>query len=247
MTALPKRSKGPATAPLRCACTILPGEERSWERARSPHFRLRLYTKYVIPYLHPPSARRPRARGGFEGRDEPTDPNRGPQGDRRRGFGSNRCRASSPWQDGAARARMRGPVLRRSAARARPLRKSRRFGGARGAAAGAWGFYADACSKRWASTSRPCTARFSPEFAKEIHGAEEGLVLGPREISAIAHPWNPNAPTAHMNSRFVVTSKFWFGGGGDLTPMLEASPKLCKRPRCDLVSPGDARRLRAQP
>lgn len=63
--------------------------------------------------------------------------------------------------------------------------------------------------------------KFSDKFKHEIPGAEENPNFYACGISLVAHPLSPLVPAVHMNTRFIETSKWWFGGGMDLTSTFE--------------------------
>jgi len=63
--------------------------------------------------------------------------------------------------------------------------------------------------------------RFTEEFARQMPHTQAGAEFWSAGVSVIVHPRNPNVPAAHMNTRMIVTGDWWFGGGGDLTPVLD--------------------------
>ena len=63
--------------------------------------------------------------------------------------------------------------------------------------------------------------KFPKDFAKQIPGTKKNNNFWSSGVSVVLHPVNPKVPALHFNTRHIITSKSWFGGGIDATPCLE--------------------------
>ena len=90
---------------------------------------------------------------------------------------------------------------------------------------------------------------FQPEFAKSIPGASEDPRFWASGVSLVAHMRSPLVPAAHMNTRHIVTTKGWFGGGADMTPTFPEEADTARfhgalKEACDRHDPGHYARFK---
>ncbi|HEY3697629.1 oxygen-dependent coproporphyrinogen oxidase [Phenylobacterium sp.] len=90
-----------------------------------------------------------------------------------------------------------------------------------GTGGGVGGHFKGRLIEKAAVHTSSAASRFSPEMAAQMPGADKDPSYVSASISLIVHPRSPRVPTVHMNTRFLSTAESWFGGGADLTPMLD--------------------------
>ncbi|MDP6705926.1 MAG: oxygen-dependent coproporphyrinogen oxidase [Alphaproteobacteria bacterium] len=85
---------------------------------------------------------------------------------------------------------------------------------------------------------------FTEEFRRQIPGAEEDPRFWASGVSVVVHPRSPHLPPVHMNTRHIVTTRGWFGGGADLNPITPdaddtAAFHAALKAACDAHDAGD--------
>jgi coproporphyrinogen III oxidase len=90
-----------------------------------------------------------------------------------------------------------------------------------GEGGGIGGFFAGRLFEKAGVHTSAARARFSPELAATMPGADQDPTYVSASLSLIVHPRSPRVPAVHMNTRFLSTAISWFGGGADLTPVLD--------------------------
>ena len=65
------------------------------------------------------------------------------------------------------------------------------------------------------------SGKFNSQMQEKIPGAKDNPNYKATGISVVLHPVSPRIPSMHFNTRYLMTTEQWFGGGMDITPCME--------------------------